>query len=127
MSNKFVGPFFYMNSKVVALKIDIDEGEKTGDFINHPKSHFDFFNEIKIDPLDDYGHYPRGRVVYNSKTRQFYVYVDRTIIHKKEVIKELLKIYNLDKDNVIIKRDLHYGHDCLWGRYDKIRFIQWIN
>ena len=114
MTNKFVGPFFYIDGKLVALKIDIDEGEKTGDFINHPKSHFDFFNEIKIDPLDDYGHYPRGRVVYNSKTRQFYVYVDRTIIHKKEVIKELLKIYNLDK-GAVIKADSHYTHNNLWG------------
>ena len=112
MSDKFVGPFFYIDGKVVALKIDIDKGEKMGDFINHSKSHIDFFNEIKTDPLDDYGHYPRGRVIYNSKTRQFYVYMDRTIIHKKEVIKELLKIYNLDKGTVI-KADNHYTHDNL--------------
>ena len=112
MVKRFVGPFFYIDGGIVALKISLEEGERIGDFINHPKSHFDFFNEIKMDSLDDYGHYPRGRVIYNAKNNQFIIYMDKRIIHKKEVINELLKIYNLDK-NFVIKGDKHYTCDNL--------------
>lgn len=110
MGNKFVGPFFYINNQVVALKVEVEKGEKIGDFINHPKSHMEFFNEIN--PLDDYGHYPRGRVIYDTKTKRFYIYIDRCLNNAK-IKEEILKTFNLEKGECVFKRDSHYTHDYL--------------
>ena len=62
-----VGPFFYIDNQIKALIIDISKGEVIGDFINHPVSHFKFFNSFNNDQDLDYGNFPRGRVIYNKR------------------------------------------------------------
>lgn len=113
MIDKFVGPFFLVSGKLYALRISVLEGEVTGDFVNHPKSHFDFFKEIPHGPYDDYGNYPRGRVVFNKAKNIFYIYADKTIISDESVIKQIKKNYNLEKERVVVRRDSHYTHDNL--------------
>ena len=119
INNPHVGPFFYIDEKLYSLKISLDKGEDNGLFINHPTSHFEFFN--KINPGDDYGHYPRGRVIYSKKNNHFYLYLDKTLVHNKALIKEIIKEYNLNNSNVLIKMDEHYAHDGLndMARLDK--------
>ena len=113
MINKCVGPFFLISGKIYSLKISILEGEQTGDFVNHPKSHFDFFKEIPHGPYDDYENYPRGRVVYNKIKNVFYIYADKIITSNEQVIDCIKKDYNLENERVIVRRDSHYTHDNL--------------
>ena len=113
MIDKFVGPFFLVSGKLYALRISVLEGEVTGDFVNHPKSHFDFFKEIPHGPYDDYGNYPRGRVVFNKVKNVFYIYADKVIANNESTINEVKKSYNLEDERVVVRRDSHYTHDYL--------------
>ena len=119
INNPYVGPLFYIDGKLYSLKISLDKGEDNGLFVNHPTSHFEFFNQIR--PGDDYGHYPRGRVIYSKKNNQFYLYLDKTLVYNKALIKKITKEYNLTNSNVLIKTDEHYTHDGLndMARLDK--------
>ena len=108
--NQYVGPFFYIDGEFKYLKMDITDGDFGESFINHPTSHFDFFNFFNIDDSVDYGNYPRGRVIFNNSTNEFYIYVDRYLYDKKELIDEIKKIYNLTGYNNIVKKDSHYTH-----------------
>lgn len=112
MNDSFVGPFFFIDNKIIALKVDISKGERIGNFINHPKSHFEFFKDIMNDPRDDYGHYPRGRVVYDCMTKQFIIYIDKCLNNKKT--KELiLSEFKLEKGKCVFRNDSHYAHNWL--------------
>ena len=112
MNDSFVGPFFFIDNKIIALKVDISKGERIGNFINHPKSHFEFFKDIMNDPRDDYGHYPRGRVVYDCMTNQFIIYIDKCLNNKKT--KELiLSEFKLEKRKCVFRNDSHYTHNWL--------------
>ena len=111
INNPYVGPFFYIDGKLYSLKISLDKGEDNGLFINHPTSHFEFFNKIK--PGDDYGHYPRGRIIYSKRNNNFYLYLDKSLVHNKTLIKEITKEYNLAYSDVVLGKDAHYKHNNL--------------
>lgn len=81
-----VGPFFYIDNHIVFLKITVSDGEVSGDFINHPTSHYQFSLMLG---LDDYGHYPRGRVIYNKKRKIYYIYINKSLVNNVEEIKEI--------------------------------------
>lgn len=110
--HQYVGPFFYINNHLRYKKMEIVNGMIEEDFINHPLSHFDLFNSINIDPTMDYGNFPRGRVIYNNMTNEFYIYLDKSI-NKLELIKDIKTIYNLTCNNVVVKEDEHYRSDDL--------------
>ena len=111
--HQYVGPFFYIDGKFKCLKMDVTDGIFGEDFINHPSSHFEFFNSFNTDDSLDYGNYPRGRVVFNNRTNEFYIYVDKSLYDKIELIDEIKKIYNLTGYNNIVKKDSHYRSDAL--------------
>ena len=111
--HQWVGPFFYINNKIYELKADITEGKFDDAFINHPESHFDFFYQYLYHLGDDYGEFPRGRVIYNNQINEFYIYIDKSLVNKKEIINRVRTLYNLTSDNVVVKCDEHYKHDDL--------------
>ena len=108
--HQYVGPFFYIDNEIKALLMDVVEGNIKDEFINNPASHFDY---SKMLGLDDYGHYPRGRVIYNNMTNEYYVYMDKSLHGNNKIIDMVLNKFNLYKPNVVIKTDSHYTHDYL--------------
>lgn len=109
--HQYVGTFFYIGGKLKGLKTDLSSGNIKADFIDSPVSHFDYFSFLGID--DDYGHYPRGRVIYNNRTNEFYLCIDKDYKKNKKVIEEVMKVFNLCSYNTIVKTDEHYTHDNL--------------
>ena len=114
MSIRYVGPFFYIDGKIKALKVDVNKGEKIGAFINHRWSHFSFFNSFNTDPDDDYGYHPRGRVMYSIKRKIFIIYIDRDL-DKDDIKQMILETYGLINEKVVFKRDSHYTHERVWN------------
>ena len=112
MVNNSVGLFFFINNRVVATKLELNEGEANGGFINHPKSHYEFFIEISNNQLDDYGHYPRGRVIYDKIHKRFLVYIDKAL-NKRKIKDLILNEFDLDERACVFKQDIHYTHDWL--------------
>ena len=107
---QYVGPFFVIDGKVKALRTNINDGDINGDFVNSPVSHFQFANFLH---LEDYGHYPRGRVIYNNKTNEFYVYIDKSLLNNKEILEQVQTKFWLICFNTVVKSDEHYTHDDL--------------
>ena len=109
--HQYVGPFFYVNGKIHIFRTDITYGNIKDHFINSPVSHFEYFKFLGIE--GDYGNHPRGRVIYNNFTNEFYLYVDKSLKKNKEVIETIMLQCNLRSSNTKIKTDEHYTHDNL--------------
>ncbi len=91
----------------------IEIAEDYGDFKIHDAGHFKFWEKITAQyprlRKYDYGHYPRGRAVYDAKKRQFYVYLDKCIIHDPELVEKIVKTkLNLVTVSYKILTDSHY-------------------
>ena len=71
---------------------------------------FLFFESLGID--DDYGHHPRGRVIYDNLNRRFLVYLDRSLLEKKKE-ELIIKEFKLENMRVRFLLDEHYEHDGL--------------
>jgi hypothetical protein len=58
----------------------------------------------------EYYECPRGRVVYNSKTKRFALYVDRCILKRKSVVKQIMKAMHLPAGQTDVTTDGPDGH-----------------
>lgn len=108
---RYAGPYFLIKGKIYSLKEDINKLKEVGGFKNHPSSHMEFFDSLSGGHGIHYGRYPRGRVIYHVPSDSFYLYGDKEIISKNELIEEIKKIYNLSNSVVLIRSDEHYVHD----------------
>ncbi len=107
----FVGPFFFIDGKIKGVRMSFTQGDFNDYFINSMISHFTYFYASHLE--GDYGNYPRGRVIYNNKTNEFYIYVDKSLKRNKDAINQIMKRYRLVTNNTLIKVDEHYTHDDL--------------
>ena len=105
-----IGLFFVINNSIYHLSIPLSLGISDGKFINHPKSHFEFFHELThSNRYLDYGRYKRGRVIYDISKDRYLVYVDKRLKDNIKMIDKIKSIYNLsEKETILIKTDEHY-------------------
>jgi hypothetical protein len=78
---------------ILTDKTSLAEAEPYGDFLTHPRGHYDVWSEWqKLNAtalakraipeavaFHEYEDFPRGRIVYHVKTRQFIIYADRRL------------------------------------------------
>jgi hypothetical protein len=106
-----VGIFWVHNDKLVIDSTPLSEAEAYGDHLTHPRSHLEvwtLFRRMSIVPTDvEYEEPPRGRVVYNTKTRQFTLLADRCILKDKSLVQELMSAMGLKKTTKM-GTDEHY-------------------
>ena len=105
-----VGPFFYIDGKVIAHHTFLEKFHKNLWFFDDEISHLDLFESFHID--GDYGNYPRGRVIFDNFQKRFVVYLDKDLM-KEDIKSSILKEYCLDIRKTIFKTDSHYRHDWL--------------
>ena len=101
---KYVGLFFVVRDKLLLHKVQLEDAEKYGDFLNYPESHFDIWekNYEKLYHVD-FDYFPRGRIVYNTKENTFYIYYDKCLEGKLDEL-----IQDFEGEN-----DFHYQcHKC---------------
>ena len=108
--DSYVGPFFYINNKIYGYKERMDTFSPLLRYIDASISHFDYFSSLLLD--DDYGHYPRGRVIYSNIDRMFYIYIDKSL-NKENIKKMIIEEYHLEDRPHIFKYDSHYSFDEL--------------
>jgi len=95
----------------------LDEAERYGDFLTYPRGHAEVWEEYQrngtVFPETEYEELPRGRVMYNTKTRLFTLLADRCILKRKALVTQIKKEMHLPKDTRI-GGDNHYRcSDCL--------------
>lgn len=79
--------------RLVGHGVAVADGERYGDYINHPGEHLRYWPHAKPylpSVFHDHGHkdWPRGRVLYNTKTQAFEVYLNeqlRTLTFEAEI------------------------------------------
>ena len=92
---------------------DVSEGIYFGDFCQLDYDHFDRWDRWRDAyhlPKVEYDHYPRGRIMFNSRIHKYVVVCDNCIADKEKVKRSLCYEYGLDKNKVVWQTDEHY--DC---------------
>ncbi len=110
---QMVGIFWLLNDRLILDASPLSEAEPYGDCLTHRNSHIDFWTEqqrIGAQPRDmEYEEAPRGRVVYDTKVRKFYILADRCILDNKDTVDRITLELNLPSEAMAPpRRDPHY-------------------
>ena len=108
-----VGPFFYIDDKIIAKTKSIGLFNDNLEFFDHELGHFDWFynelvNELGLGKNADYGMYYRGRVLYDNKKGIYKVYSNPKVILDPKAFSQIEEIYNLKDKTVQFLVDDHY-------------------
>jgi hypothetical protein len=115
-----VGIFWLVNDRLLTDTTPLNEAESYGNHLGHPRSHIDVwkrYQQIGKAPLDsEYEEFPRGRVVYDTKTSRFTLLADACILKEKGLVAHIKKEMRLSR-NTKVGKDSHYRcFGCLRGR-----------
>jgi hypothetical protein len=118
-----VGIFWAVDGKPLIDSTPLAEAEDYGDFKTHPRSHLEawsLFQQRGITPPEvEYEESPRGRVMFNTKTRRFTFLADRCILRDKGIVSYIMLKMNLPTKNTDQGTDAHYRCSvCLRPRSD---------
>ena len=114
-----VGIFWVVNGELLIDSTPLSEGEQYNDFKIHPRDHISvwatFQQKGTVSPEFEYEEFPRGRVMFNSKTQRFTLLADRCILRDKNVVRRIMSELRSPR-NTETGTDLHYRCSrCLRG------------
>ena len=114
-----VGIFWLFKGDLIFDVTPVSAAEPYGDCVGHAKSHIAFWSELQragVIPSDvEYEEPPRGRIVFNMKTRQYIVYADKCIRVQSAVVRKIFRELSLPTDSAVITSDGHYRcRTCLF-------------
>jgi hypothetical protein len=115
-----VGIFWLVDGKLLIDSTALGKAEAYGEFKIHSGDHISVWAELQQNgtaPSDmEYEEAPRGRVMYNTRTRRFTFLADRCILGDKGVVRKIMSAMNLPVDTQA-DTDSHYRcFRCLRGR-----------
>jgi hypothetical protein len=112
MPEPHVGIFWVVRGKLVTDSTALSDGEPYGDNLTHPRSHIDVWEQwrlgSKVPGESEYEDSPRGRVVFNTKTRRFSLMADRCILKDENVVKKIMSELHLPSKITDTGTDEHY-------------------
>jgi hypothetical protein len=107
-----VGIFWLFRGKLVIDSTPFSEGEPYGDHLAFSRSHIDVWEQWRLGgkvPVEsEYEEYPRGRIVFNTKTRRFSLLADRCILKDKSMVKKIMSAMTLPNKTTDTGTDAHY-------------------
>jgi len=119
-NNGKVGIFWLVGNRLILDTTPLSEAGNYGEFKIHDGDHVTFWLEMEergeVPRDSDYEEHPRGRVNYNTRTKQFNLMLDPCILRQKSVVKRLMSLMNLP-DDTALSTDGHYRcFRCLAGK-----------
>ena len=105
-----VGIFWLIAKRLIVDSTSVSRAEDYNNCKTYARSHLEFWQDLTRAGAiveGDYEEHPRGRIVYNTRTRQFTIYADKCIIRKKAVVREIMREMNLPT-RTKISTDPHY-------------------
>lgn len=106
-----VGIFWLFRGEVLFDTTPLSEAETFGDFRIHSGNHISVCERFRlarmVPPEIEYEEYPRGRVVFDSKSKLFNLLADRCILRRKDILAKIKKQMHLPKTTVE-GTDSHY-------------------
>lgn len=118
-----MGICWLVAGKLLIDSTSLSNAESYGAFKVHAGDHCSVWEKsqrIGAVPADaEYEEFPRGRVMYDTKTRRFRLLADKCILKDQGVVSKIIASMNLPSKNTDIGTDDHYRcFDCLHGRTD---------
>jgi hypothetical protein len=112
MQESKIGIFYLINGRIVSETVTVSTIKPSGSVRAYPRQHYELWSELqKRDPdlcdLDCYA-LPRGRVLYNEKTKKFEILADRHILEKDGLVTRIVEDFHLEKSRVENRGDEHY-------------------
>ena len=106
-----VGIFWVVSGKLVIDSTPLGEAEPYSDFLIHAAGHDEVWQRYQhsgLVPADmEYDDSPRGRVMFDTKTRRFTLLADRCILKDKGIVHQIMSELKLPK-NTETDTDDHY-------------------
>jgi hypothetical protein len=113
-----VGIFWFIQQpgtppRLLRFGVSIENAERYGDYLNHPGEHSRYWPDIKrrlstffhdSEPKD----WPRGRVIYNTRTQRFDVFLHEQL-QTPEFEAEILAYFKLPEATSSFASDPHYA------------------
>jgi len=114
-----LGILFVVNDRVLVESTQLSEAELGAEFADHRRGHEAFWSELQHEgrvPRDqEYVEFPRGRSVFNRLTGRHVLYLDKCIIKRLDLVREIKRQLQLPA-RVEILTDPHYRCPvCLSG------------
>ena len=69
----------------------------------------------KYDPKlakKDFKHYPRGRVIYIVKSKEFEIYADKHIVENEKILDEIKSEFRIPQNTKPVHSPHYYCHKC---------------
>jgi hypothetical protein len=89
-----VGIFWVVRGNLLIDGTSLSHADAYGDHLTHPRGHVDVWEQFQqkglVFPEMEYEEYPRGRVMYSTKTRRFLLLADRCILRDKGIVSKIL-------------------------------------
>jgi hypothetical protein len=89
-----VGIFWAIDGKPLIDATPLSEAEPYGDCLTHPRGHAAVWEQHQLSgivPHDaEYEEFPRGRVMYNTKTQRYLFLADKCILKDAKLVRRIL-------------------------------------
>lgn len=108
---RHLGIFWLVDGKLIFDASSLSEAELYGDHMNHPRGHVHVWEEFersgRVPRGSEYEEYPRGRVMFDTKNKNFTILADKCILEDKGLIAQIKEDLHLP---IRVKRgpDSHY-------------------
>ena len=102
-NNPHIGPFFYLNRKLIFNAVPLSEGREQADKLDNSYGHDRLWDDNHLP--GDYIYSPRGRVVWDRTNSRAIIYIDRCI-NRPNVIKKIADTFHLT--DYVVRHDDHY-------------------
>ena len=118
-SEPYLGIFWLVKNSLIIEAEPFSQGEDYGENLTYPGSHIDVWRRLqaagRVPQETEYEEFARGRIVYQTRTREFFILADRCILERPGIVGTLKKSLHLP-DGVKLGTDDHYRcHECLYG------------
>jgi len=107
-----VGIVFLVKGKAFIDGTPVTEAEGYAHFKIHAHDHYKYWEWLRrmgAVPADvEYDEVPRGRVVYDTQTRKYMLFLDRCILRNKKLVSRIMAQMSLPPENTETGTDSHY-------------------
>jgi hypothetical protein len=111
--NGKVGVIFLRGDTLSIDSAQVNDAVDYGDLKTHENGHPDFWEELQVSgavPRDEeYDEVPRGRVTYHTRKRLYYLFLDRCISERSEMVSRIFSAIQLPPPPAtVVLGDSHY-------------------
>jgi hypothetical protein len=107
-----VGIFWVVRGNLLIDSTALSHAEPYGDNLTHPRGHVEVWEQFQqkglVFPEMEYEEHPRGRVMFNAKTKRFLLLADRCILRDEKVVRKIMTRMNLPRKTTDRGTDEHY-------------------